>query len=246
MPQPQESNKSQTRFTVYIVESPSPVDLYQKRYEGEILQRALQLANIPSVHRLTVSMDAFETALGLGLLLHLSEGEVLPPILHISAHGNDEGLQLTSGEVVTWPRLRDLLMPINHALNGNLLICMSSCQGFYASCMALSEVKMPLARDIPFFGLVGHQGKPSWSDTAIAFASFYHLLTKGYYIDTAVRAMKIASGNDGFVEIMPIEAATAAYISKIKNVNMQSVLSSLVQIRSDAADSPLGKKLRPE
>ena len=49
------------------------------------------------------------------------------PALHISAHGSENGIQLTSGEVVDWVELRDLVMPINKLFNGNLLLCISSC-----------------------------------------------------------------------------------------------------------------------
>lgn len=247
MCQQQKFDKKPTRFTVYVVESPSPLDLYEMRYEGEILQKALQLANIPSVHRLAVNMDSFKTALGYGLLLHLSYGELLPPILHISAHGNNEGIELTSGESVDWPLLRDLLMPINKVLNGNLLICMSSCGGFYASCMALSEKElMPSPENVPFFGLVGNREKPTWSETAIAFLTFYHLLTKGYLIDEAVRRMRGASDNNSFVDIMPLEAATAALVSKLDNINMQSALDTLIRTVSVRSDTSLSKRLRDQ
>ena len=53
--------------------------------------------------------------------------------------------------------------------------------------------------DHPFFSMVGHFGSPTWSETAVAFSTFYHLLAKEYYVYEAVEAMKVASGNDGWV-----------------------------------------------
>lgn len=57
---------------------------------------------------------------------------------------------------------------------------MSSCEGFYACQMAMAEGK------IPFYVAIGNIYTPTWSDTAIGFTSFYHLLSKGFHIDKAL------------------------------------------------------------
>lgn len=224
-------------FFVYIIESPSPVDLYHKTYEGEILSKALSLAGIPSTHRLAVNLEAFIASLTIGLQDYLKQADALPPILHISAHGSAEGVQLTNGEVVNWNKLRDLIMPINKALKGNLILCMSSCEGFNACRMAMSE------GDIPFLGIVGHSGKPTWSDTAIGFATFYHLLAKGQYVREAVEAMKSASGDNGFQEIQG-KIAREIYIDEIKKIRMQALLEELRRSTPKVPESPLAKALR--
>jgi hypothetical protein len=36
------------------------------------------------------------------------------PVLHLEAHGNPEGLELTSGEFVTWPEMKRSLQEINY------------------------------------------------------------------------------------------------------------------------------------
>jgi hypothetical protein len=224
-------------FLVYIIESPSPVDLYHNTYEGEILSKALSLAGIPSIHRLAVNLEAFIASLTIGLQEYLKQSDSLPPILHISAHGSSEGIQLTSGEVVNWNKLKELIMPINKALKGNLILCMSSCEGSNACRMAMSE------DDIPFLGIVGHSGKPTWSDTAIGFATFYHLLSKGYYVREAVEAMKTASGDNGFQEIQG-KIAREIYIDAIKKIRRQSLLEELRKITPKVPESPLSKALR--
>jgi hypothetical protein len=47
----------------------------------------------------------------------------------------------------------------------------------------------------PFYAIVANSGKPLWSDTAVAYSTFYHLLSKGEFIVNAVAAMRIASGS---------------------------------------------------
>jgi len=225
-------------FSVYIVESPSPVDLYHKMWEGEILLQALSLAGIPSTHKLAVNLEAFRASFIVGLQEYLEKANALPPILHISAHGSISGIELTSKEVLGWDKLRDLIMPINKALKGNLILCVSSCEGFAACRMAMKE------GDIPFLGMVGHPGSPTWSDTAVAFATFYHLLAKGYYFQGAVEAMRIASGDKGFMGIQG-KTAKEIYIKKVEELRMQAILEALSKI-VPKVESPLAKALKRE
>jgi len=185
------------RFFVYIIESPNPPDLYHKRYEGDMLERALILDSIPSSHRIAVNQEAFKAALLVGLEEQMKLHKNLIPIIHISAHGSTEGVGLTSGEVITWESLKKLLLPINRAMKGSLILCMSSCEGYAACEMAMSEED-----ELPFFAVVGHVGKPSWSDTAVAYTAFYHLVSKGCYVSDAVKAMREASGETGFMLII--------------------------------------------
>lgn len=88
-------------FLVYIVESPSSIDIYNKRSEGEILSKALSLSDISSIHRLAVNFEAFQASLTIGIEKCLEESNIIMPIIHISAHGNQNGITLTSGEIVT-------------------------------------------------------------------------------------------------------------------------------------------------
>ncbi len=224
-------------FLVYIVESPSSVDLYHKRYEGELLIKALDLAGIPSEHKLAVNLEAFNASFTVGLQEHLSLPGALPPLLHISAHGDKKGIQLTNGEEIDWNKLRDILMPINKALNGSLILCMSSCQGINAFRMAITE------GELPFFGVIGHSGEPSWSDTAIAYVTFYHLLAKGYNVQEAVKRMIVASDDTGFQEIHASKVKEI-YIDKINKIRVKALVEKLRRSKQEIPESPLVRALR--
>ncbi len=199
------------KFHVYIIESPSPVDLYHKRFEGEALRATLELSQIPASHCLAVSYSAFTAAFHVGLVEHFGAVKN-PPIIHISAHGDDEGIQLTSGEVVTWETLRKFLQPVNQILKdqGGFILCMSTCKGAAGCKMAMDD------DEYPFRGVVGNNEEPTWSETNIGFATFYHLFAKGCTMFDCVEAMKVSSGNEHFTFI---EAATArrAYLNTIKD-----------------------------
>ena len=186
------------QFFVHIIESPNPPDVYHKRFEGDALQKILSLDSIHSSHRLTVNKEAFEAAFKVGLIEEIKKYNNCFPVIHISAHGNPDGIKLTSDEIITWIDLKNILLPINKALQESahspvFLLCMSSCEGFHAF-----EIFMDDDKYLPCFAIVGAIGKPTWSDTLIAFSSFYHLISKGCTITDAVEGMKHASAVDDF------------------------------------------------
>ncbi len=51
------------------------------------------------------------------------------PFIHIEAHGYDNGIQLSSGEKITWRELMPYFTKINVALSNSLVISLGSCYG---------------------------------------------------------------------------------------------------------------------
>lgn len=92
---------------VHIIESPAPEDLVEDRCEGRILGEALSIAGIQHVYSLAVNRDMFVYSITNRLLDAVMKFQSAP-ILHVSAHGNVEGITLTSGEQITWRRLAGL------------------------------------------------------------------------------------------------------------------------------------------
>lgn len=196
------------KFHVYIIESPSSIDLYHQRFEGNALMETLKLSQISSSYHQTVDLNSFKAAFYVGLAEYFT-GNTLPPIIHISTHGNREGIQLTSKEDVNWTELKKLLLPVNSAVKGGLILSLSSCNGISGSRMSMSDDKFPFA------AIVGNKDKPTWSETNIAYATFYHLFALGKTVEESVNAMKIASGNNnfGFIES---QTARQAYLSLLR------------------------------
>ena len=173
-------------FSVYIIESPSGEDLYHQRSEAQRLQDGLDLIGIQSTSRAVDSRARLEAAIA-ECTEHATRGWT-PLALHVSSHGGSPGIQLTDNNIVTWNEFRDLLAPLSKATNGDLLVCMSSCQGVHGVKMAMDF------GPLPFSVIVGPTEQLSYADTAIAFLAFYHLVAKGYPFDQAVSAMSLAAG----------------------------------------------------
>jgi hypothetical protein len=228
----------QLKFFVYIVESPSAPDLYHGRSEGHLVAQAIGLDLIPCVTRTAINPEAFIAALRIGLPEAMNHFVDRVPILHLSAHGGFNGIQLSSGTEVAWHHLRQLLLPINEGLAGTLLLCMSACEGYSACRMAMNEGEGPH----PYLAMVGNYGKPTWSDTAVAYSAFYHLLAKGYFIPEAVEAMKAASGDDRWA-MGTAEELKRSYIEYIREVEPAQARRELESAAQGADIPPSAKAL---
>jgi hypothetical protein len=206
-------------FQVYIVESPSSQDLFDDRSEGKLIQQALAIAEIRTTLKVAVDEKRFTDALlACGEELKSQQADV--PVLHISAHGNEKGIQLTNKEFLAWADLEKRLAELNEALHGQLILCMSSCEGARAWNMALNH--NPRAYSV----LIGSEEKPTWSETAIGFAAFYHLLAVGKTVKGAVDGMNAACGRPIFIQIDGKE------VQALRETVMQMSTDELHQFRA--------------
>ena len=179
------SDNRESHF-VHIIESPDSMDLLDGRTEGEVLAKSLRLAGINMCYNLATNYATFLEALQRVYQAAGDFGGV--PVLHISAHGDEDGIALTDGTVLSWDDLR----PLCDEMQGSLLIGMSTCQGWEGGRIAMSE------DGYPFYALVGNVGDAAWSDSAVAFVALYHRLFQGAEVEDAVEAMRSASGDPNF------------------------------------------------
>lgn len=183
-----------TDFYVYVVESPSSRDLLEGALEGRVLYQALSLTGIDCTYSIAADTPMFREALGPRLVEKLRADNFQRwPILHLSAHGCREGIALTNeSHFVTWSELMHAFRLLNMALQGRLMLAVSSCYGSFAAFEAFAP------GDDPFFSLVGPENEAPVSDLAIGFSAFYHVLSKTWDLRTAYEAMKVASHNNSF------------------------------------------------
>ena len=222
MPLPPEQR---VKFFVFVIESPSAVDLYHRRSEGDIVRQAVELNGIYCTVKTAISMDAFNACLKVGLSEAMNQLPGYIPLVHISAHGDANGIQLSDGYVLSWAELKEQIRPVNQALGGSLVVCMSSCEGYSGIRMAMHLEES----ELPYFALIGCGAQPTWGETAVAYATFYHQLWRGEHIDHAVQAMRVASGNDLFF-LEHAEKSRQAYVEFLNTVNPAQAQENLEQI----------------
>lgn len=183
---------------VFIIESPSADDFYDKTAERQHIANVLHFHQIPSEVRVALDREKFKKALD-EFVSHVAKHSECPPILHVSAHGEVDGICFTDGECISWQEFCQLLKPAARQVNGGLIICMSSCHGACAKEMQqFAGSECTIANTI-----IASEQEIAWADTAIGFATFYHQRAIGNSIDDSLNAMKIASGNETFKKVTP-------------------------------------------
>lgn len=174
---------------VYIVESPSPEDCLDGRQEGKTLMQALQLAGTTVDYYNVVNREClvqcFKRIEG---SMSYDEWVDTAPYLYLSAHGDKDGIRLTSGEDISWPDLARLLKEMGK-VRKYLALCMSTCAGFHAIQMVMAS------DDDPCYALVGPGTQVQWEESLTAYITFFHLLTrKGFSAWDAAKAMNESAG----------------------------------------------------
>jgi hypothetical protein len=219
-----------TDYEVYVMESPSDSDIYNGISAGSILQQALHIAGIHVTYRLVVNEDRFVEAFREMLLGFLNQKKV--PILHIIAHGNENGIGLTSGRIISHDELGIGLRIVNEALGGDLVVCVSACEGYKLAKTGFTTEPPPFAT------LVGNLAKPSWADNIVGFTAFYYLMAKGKTIKEAVDGMKAASGNADFKTIDGQELRQLKdMVAKCDPVKLHAALDELKRKQSQGSIS---------
>ena len=105
------------------------------------------------------------------------------PILHLETHGDVEGLQLTSREILEWAELAPLLSEINQACRMNLLVVAAACHGWF-----LGTVLKPTDRS-PVWGVLGPSDAAYPDDLYRAMTNFYRALLTRFDMRAALDAM---------------------------------------------------------
>jgi hypothetical protein len=202
---------------VHIVESPSADDLLTERQEGIALAAALRQARIPSRYYLATTKETFKSALDL-IASQRMFCATRPICLHISCHGNDDKIGLTSREVLVWDELRTMLLEFGvkscsyfgdeRDKVSTLMLCMSSCFG-------LSAVKMTNTNERPFMSLIAPHIPVSWSDSLTAYLTYYNLfLLKNKTCGEALQAMNVAAGEQNLFHVADFSHEVQAWMAK--------------------------------
>lgn len=185
---------------VHIIESPSSDDLLDGQTEGKSLCASFELSKIPHCYNLVTNEESFKKALSNRLLDAWKKFKPTVPYLHLSMHGNNDGIELTDGKIFTWSELYNCLFPLIKTMDGNLIITMSTCEGAAGCKMAFQNLTGPT-----FLAIIGNTESTNWDDASVAYTVFYHNLMKGKALNDCVIAMQMASGDKNF---LPLDGKT--------------------------------------
>jgi hypothetical protein len=193
------------RAPIYLIESPSADDLYAGRNEGHSLVSILSLGEIEVNYFLSTDAERFERAVSdiAELILSRSDKDNVLPFIHISAHGSEEGIELTDGDCILWDRLSKLLNDLHNrvgpwAISGRGGEDIAKCSLSLSSCSAYTNYLDGRVDDLPIQSVLGPRKNVGWCQSLLAFSSFYYqAFALKQPFDRAVRAMNAASCQSG-------------------------------------------------
>lgn len=143
---------------VYMIESRSPEDFWADRHEGRALSKMLELALVGHKYREVVDEEHLHRALKEADAPHVK-------YVHISAHGEEDGIKLTCGTLVEWERFIEIG---GRHLEGKCLVFSSCCVGRRATQIFNKRKAFCLAVVAPLDVI-------TWPEGLAAYAAFYHL-----------------------------------------------------------------------
>jgi len=111
-------------------------------------------------------------------------------MIHFEIHGNENGLELISGEFIKWIELYKNLIEINSIIGNNLFITLAVCKGAY-----LMEL-IKLVNPAPFWGFIGSFDKIKSEDLLIRYNEFYLELLNSFNVNKAFN--KLQNANSSF------------------------------------------------
>lgn len=116
------------KYTIIIIQSLKDDDLKT----GELLYNRLSSTLPIKYPDTSVKFYDVKDKSELAVAFHkiyteIEDGELVT--LQIETHGCEEGIELTSGELVTWKEFFGIIRPINEKMLNLLLVCMSMCYG---------------------------------------------------------------------------------------------------------------------
>ena len=127
---------------IHILESLPPGDLRTGRVlRGALLQQIPESAGRVQYWEVENS-QTLHACLSTMLAEIESEGSI--PLIHFECHGDPTGLELASGEFVTWNEFRELFTPLNIACRLNLFVSLAACHGDWLTSATLLNAPAPI------------------------------------------------------------------------------------------------------
>jgi hypothetical protein len=190
---------------VYIIESPSFIDLLDNRKEGEALSRILDLSQIKNIVYSVSDIQTLELALDRIADDILKDRRDYGAVhLHFSLHGNKQGIALSDTSTLTWktffPYIKTLNDKIGYIETNGLrisptVLVFSVCDGYYAK-----EIKsFDEENCTTYTALIGPENPVEWADSLLAYSIYYHnAIYKSTGQKIALSNMNTAIGIDVF------------------------------------------------
>ncbi|WPQ66098.1 hypothetical protein SIO70_14645 [Chitinophaga sancti] len=108
---------------------------------------------------------------------------MLIPILHFEMHSSEQGIQLTSMEVVTWEDLGLWCRELNVLIKNQLVISIATCMGVYF------YKAIDILKPAPYWGYIGPKDKISGFYLLRDFTNFYDIFLESGNLEGSITSL---------------------------------------------------------
>jgi hypothetical protein len=169
---------------VFIIESPNPKDVLEERSEQKPLEYICKAMGHQAFSFFVKSSREFEESCSyISSLEGDNSKSIVPLCIHISAHGNKEGLCF-GPDFLDWDEVAELLLPIlEMEYKEEIFLIVSACgtdnQKISHKIQNLRVSNSKLKP--PKYIIVFNQEKVNWDDAILAWTILYHQIEKINY-----------------------------------------------------------------
>lgn len=158
---------------VFIAESVSPEDFYERRADGHAANEVLKLRGQRTEYRVVMTEELLRRA-----IQEATDGGF--DVFHFFSHGNDEGVELTDGTWLSWLDFARLMKPF---ASPRRRLVVSSCQGGHAGLTKALEKTGALFATV--FGSTAPTVK--FTESCLAWSILYNSLAGHGYTRAELR-----------------------------------------------------------
>ena len=164
---------------VFLLESPDALDLLEERGERTSLEQVCKLfGHDATSFLLRDSVDLNRTLLYIGSIGRIDDAGNSPLFIHISVHGNSEGIVVGSDDV-SWNDFTDMISQTYDNLDnyaGAIILILSACganrQKFTNFIQNMYEERQIV--NPPDYVFVFSETEISWRSAVVTWTMFYH------------------------------------------------------------------------
>lgn len=170
---------------VFTIECPDPIDLMQGRAEHQVIEKLSRILGYESYSFLVKSKAEFLSTVkyiaSLDQCNDTNATEDFPLCIHISSHGNEDGLEF-GGDTITWKDIFEVLTPLmSDALNfnGDVILIVSACSANKQKItreFLLQRKELSLSKPLKYI-FVFDEDEIRWSAAVVAWTILYQQLT---------------------------------------------------------------------
>lgn len=182
-----------TEYRIHIIESFDGISdpKVGKTLKDEIL-KIIRVSNCKTQVRYYDANTGKQLSNSLNTIKHNCVENDTSPVIHFCMHGNKNGLVLKNGELIKYTDLSDMLIEINEAAHGELLLVMDACRG-----NNLTSCLNPYLTS-PFLSVLGSFKNIGMWEPLKGYIAFYKALIRTSQWNFAVRQFRLKCPKDQF------------------------------------------------